>query len=556
MTNKEKLSRREFLKLAGAATIGSAALGYCSPSIAAVSPDTGPFASSVENVSLRLLWTGDTHGQLRPIYHREPHGQEFLDKYGIEPGSVEAYLCSNVDYEELAVQYGKVGGYENLATLIKKERASAPENTILLDSGDAWYGSAIALFTEMRAPVDVMNAMGYDALTLHWEFNMGKDVFFDRVDESEFAVLAQNLIDMDFGDRLLEPSIIKDIEGLKVAIVAEAYPFSLLTTEDRDINPGMRMGYQDIELQEEIDRVRNEEGADIVVLLSHMGYQQDLVMATRLSGVDVIVGAHTHDILWHAEVVESTIVVQAGSHGKFLGELDLEFKDGKIVGFTHQLLPVLADDIESDPEIAALIASHYEPYDQMLSREIGISNSTLYRSALHGGTTDAFIGRVYLELMETDLSCTPGWRFGATLIPGIITVEDVYNVMKPTSSPIYAANITGERIKLSIEDNFDNVFDSDPLARLGGDTLRCTGIKTEYIRDNPRMERLVDAKINGEPLDVERLYSVATSGGRTQYLDPESSYTDKPAVEELIQFIETNSPITVDQPIVAFSEVK
>ena len=554
MTDNKQLSRREFLKVTGALAAGSSLLSYCAPT--AVEQDTGPYSPNVENVSLRILWNGDSHGHLKPIYHREPHGQEFLDKYGLAKGSVEAYLCTNVDYEELAGEYGKIGGYANLSTLINQERAAQPNNTMLLDSGDAWYGSAIALFTAMRAPVEVMNAMGYDALTLHWEFNLGKDAFFDRVDESKFTVLAQNLIDMDFGDRLLEPSIIKDIDGMKVAIVGEAYPFSLLTTEDRDINPNMRMGYQDLELQDEIDRVRTEEGAQIVVLLSHMGYEQDRVMAGRLTGVDVIVGGHSHDILWHAEIVNSTIIVQAGSHGKFLGELDLEIQDGKIVAFNHNLLPVVDSQIEADSTVEEIIDGHYQPYKEMLSREIGESYSTLYRSSLHGGTSDSFIGKAYREITGAPLSCTPGWRFGATLLAGIITVEDVYNVMKPTGSPLYSAKLSGERIKLSIEDNFDNVFDPDPMLRFGGDTLRCTGIETEYIRDNPRMARLVSATVNGEPLDEGQIYTVATSGGRTQYLDPEVEQTDKPAVEELIKYIEENSPISVDAPITAFTEVK
>lgn len=554
MTDNGRLSRREFLKLSGAAAIGGAVLSFCAPED---SPqNSGPYSSSIEDVSIRILWTGDSHGHLRPLYHREAYGENFLKQNNLERGSLEAYFSTNVEYEKLAGEFGQVGGYAHLATLINQERNAYPQKTLLLESGDAWYGSSIALLSEMRAPVEVMNSMGYDAMTFHWELNMGKDIFLDRVGDAKFSVLAQNLTDMDFGDRILEPSLIKQFGDIRVAIVGESFPFSLLTTEDRDINPGMRMGYQDIELQEEIDRVRSQEGADVVVLLSHMGYAQDRVMAERLTGVDVIVGGHSHDILWQPEVIGSTILVQGGSHGKFLGELDLEIRDGKLVGFKHQLLPVLTDRIEPDADIEALINSHYQPFEQELSREIGESNSLLYRRALHGGTTDAFVGSAYREIMGTDLSCLPGWRFGATLLPGVITVEDVYNVMKPTSSPLYNATLIGERIKLSIEDNFDNVFNPDPMLRFGGDTLRCTGIETEYIRDNPRMERLVSAKINGEPIENTKTYTVATSGGRTQYLDPDVRSTDRPAVEELVEYIESNSPITADEPISAFTEVK
>lgn len=563
MSKKKKrgLSRREFLRpfaaIAGGLSLAACTTEEQSPT---ATPEPAPtatpiFPNAVEETSIRLLWTGDIHGQLRPIYHREPFGTDFLEANGIEAGSVEAYLSSYENFEELAAQYGKVGGWAYLATLIKQEREAYPEKTILLDSGDAWYGSAICLLTEGKAAVDVMNAIGYDAMTLHWEFNLGEEAFLDRVDESNFAVLAQNLVDNAFEDRVLEPSIIKEIDGIRVAIVAEAYPFSMLTTEDRELTPNFRMGYRDIELQEEITRVRDEEGAEIVILLSHMGYEQDLVMAERLEGVNVIVGGHTHDILWQPNIVGETLVLQGGSHGKVLGELDLEVRDGKVVAYQHKLIPVLANEIEPDAEIEALIDSIYEPYEEQLQEVIGESNSLLYRRSLYGGTTDAFIGNAYREIVGSNFSCTGGWRFGATLLPGAITVEDVYNVMKPTPTPIFTAKLTGSQIRNNMEDNFDNVFSDDPLQRLGGDVLRCTGISVELKRNAERMERVVKATVNGEPLDSEAVYTVATSGGRTQTRDPEYTETDRSATEELIDYIRENSPITADEPVNSFTEV-
>lgn len=555
MTKNNKISRKGFLKLGAATVAGSLILSNCGTDEPA--PSTGPYLSSVDSVSLRLLWTADTHGHIRPVYHREPLGEDFLKNNGIESGSIEAYLTTSVDYENLAKQYGKVGGLARLATLINQERDQYPESTILLDSGDTWYGSGIALLTEMKAPVEAMNAMGYDAMTLHWEFNMGSDIFLDRVDQANFNILAQNLVDTDFEDRILEPSMIKEIggSGNRIAIVAEAYPFSMLTTEDREAISDMRMGYRDLELQEEITRVRTQEGADIVILLSHMGYPQDRAMAINLTGVDVIVGGHTHDILWQPEIIGETILLQGGSHGKFLGELDLEIKDGKILGFDHQLLPVLAEQIEPDSEVKSIIDRHYEPYEDMFAEEIAESDSTLYRASLFGGTTDAYMGQAYREIVGSELACTPGWRFGSTLLPGIITIEDVYNCMKPTASPLYTSKLNGNTIKLTIEDNLDNVFNPDPLQQLGGYAVRCTGIESDYIKDAPRIEKLVDPKANGEPIEDKRIYTVATSGGRTQTRDPESEQTERTATEELVEYIKNNSPITDIQPINSFHEV-
>lgn len=573
MNKKTTITRREFLTGAATTALAGVSLAACTPEEATttqpnLSPavETGPTAtptalfsatpsipSSVDQVSVRILWTSDAHGQLRPIYHREFYDERFLKVYGIEPDSEAAYVTTHVNYLDLAKKYGKVGGYAHLATLIEQERSALPERTLLLEVGDAWYGSAIALLTGGKACVEVMNAIGYDAMTLHWEFNLGQDAFLNRVDEAEFAVLAQNLVDTDFEDPVLEASLVRDLGDVRVAVVGQAYPFSLLTTEDPNANPNWRMGYRDHELQDEIDRLRQEEGVQIVILLSHQGYEQDRVIAERISGIDVIVGGHSHDILWRPQQVGQTLILQGGSHGKLLGKLDLEVRNGQLAGFDHQLIPVLAERIEPDPAIEAILTRLYEPYQADLERVIAENSSILYRRSTFGGTSDAYLTMAYREIMGADLGCAPGWRFGTTLIPGPITVEDVYNCMKPTASPLYKASLTGKLIRSLLEDNLDNVFNPDPLLRLGGDTLRCAGLKTELDKNAPREARVVNPMANGEPLQDDKRYEVATSGGRTQNRDPESEVSSEPAVVELIKFIKaTKDPINVEHPIQAF----
>ncbi len=569
MSKKTTTTRREFLTGTVTTVLTGIGLGACAseetPAPASPTPAATPTAlfsatpslpASVDQVSVRILWTSDAHGQLRPVYHREFYGERFLKVYGIEPGSEAAYVTTHVNYLDLAGKYGKVGGYAHLSTLIEQERAAMPDRTLVLESGDAWYGSAIALQTEGKACVEVMNAIGYDAMTLHWEFNLGQQALLDRVDEAQFAVLAQNLVDTDFEDPVLEASLVKDLGDVRVAVVGQAYPFSLLTTEDPKANPDWRMGYRDHELQDEIDRLRQEEGVQLVILLSHQGYEQDRAIAERISGIDVIVGGHTHDILWQPQQVGQTLILQGGSHGKLLGKLDLEVRNGQIAGFDHQLIPVLAERIEADPAIEAILTRIYEPHQAELERVIAENNSVLYRRSTFGGTSDALMTMAYREIMGADLGCAPGWRFGTTLIPGPITVEDVYNCMKPTDSPLYKASLTGGLIRNLLEDNLDNVFNPDPLLRLGGDTLRCAGIKTDLDKAAPREERVINPTANGAPLESDQIYTVATSGGRTQNRDPESEATTQPAVIELVNFIEAQSkPISVDQPILAFNEM-
>ena len=495
--------------------------------------------------SVRLLFTNDMHSHLRPIYHRDYYDEAALRSSGIAQGSPEAYISSFVDYEALTKRYGKVGGMAHLATVIKRERDALPDRTLLLDAGDTWYGSAIGLLTDGRACVQVMNAIGYDAMTLHWEFNFGKEILLARVKDARFAVLAQNVTD-DFEDRVFQPSLVRDLGGTRVGVIGQAYPFSLLTTELRDANPDLHAGYQMEALAKEIARLRTAEGVQIIVLLSHMGPEQERVVVERVPGIDVVVGGHTHEILWQPIRVGNTLIVQAGSHGKLLGELDLVIRDGRVDGFQYRLLPILADRIEPDARIAALIDDLYRPYETRLSRVIGESRSILYRRSLWGGTTDAVMAGAYRDLLGAEIGCCPGWRFGSTVLPGAVRVEDVYNAMKPTASPLYRVRLSGRTIRSVLEDNLDNVFSPDPLERLGGEVIRCLGVTGTVRAASPRGSRLVGMLINSRPPDGE--FVIATSGGRTQYRDPAATASERPAVEELVAYFEAH-PILEAEPL-------
>lgn len=502
---------------------------------------------------VRLLFTNDMHSHLRPVYHREAHDSAFLQANGISAGSEDAYVTTSVDYLDQAKRYGRVGGLAHIKTVIDRERDAAPGRTLVLDAGDTWYGSGIALLTEGRACVQVMNDMGYDAMTLHWEFNFGKKILLERIKEAKFAVLCQNLRD-EFGDRLLEPSIVREAGKVRVGVIGQGYPFSLLTTEfpSQEQYPGWRMGYDEEGLRDEIARLRTRERADVIVVLSHMGYEAERVIAQRVQGIDVIVGGHTHDIIWRPERVGSTLIVQAGSHGKFLGELDLEIRGGRVDGYRHRLIPILSERIEAHPGVKALIDRIHAPHEARLGQRVGETSTVLYRRSLYGGTTDAMMSAAYKELSGSDIGCCPGWRFGTSILPGPITVGDVYDAMKPTLTPLYIAQLNGRQLREVMEDILDNVFATDPMLRLGGELSRCLGVKATFKRDAPRGRRVLSALVNGEPLG-DRRYSVGTSGGRTQLRDPEHRSRTKPAFEELIDYIKARSPIAAD-PISAFIE--
>lgn len=526
------MKRREFLR----GTAGLAAL---------LASGRAPALRASTSSRLRILFTNDIHGHLRPVYHREAHGVEFLQANGIGAGSELAYLTSAGDFPTLAKRYGRVGGMAQMATLIHREKEALPDRTLLLDAGDAWYGSGIALLSQGRAMVEVMNAIGYQATTLHWEFNLGKAALTQRIQEARFPVLAQNLVDREFEDPVLKPYVVQELGGIRVGILGQAYQFSLLTTEDPRLTEGWQMGYRVESLRGHLKTLREKERVDLVILLSHMGYAQDLAMLRQLEGVDVVVGGHTHDILLQPTLVGKTLVTQAGSHGKFLGVLDLEMRGRRVEGYTHRLLPVLAEQIEPDREISRLIEAAYQPHQAQLGKVVGATETLLYRRDPLRSPSDQLIARTFREMGNAEIGHAPGWRFGTTILPGEIRVEDVYDAFKPTPAHLFVPRLTGDQVRAFFEDALDNVFNPDPLLRLGGDMFRFTGLAVHIRPGNVRGQRVVEIAHQGKPLEGKAVYRLATSGGRVQRMAASPGDQGKPAVEELIRYLGGRSPIRV-----------
>ena len=525
------VSRRHFL---GAAAAAGAIFG-----------GVAPYAKAAESRHVRILFTGDGHGHMKPVYHREPEGLDFLKRNGIAPGSEMAYLTSRVDFVKNAKKFGKAGGLANVASIIRKERAKAPERTLVLEVGDAWYGSAISLFTQGRAPLEAMNAIGYDAMTFHWEFNLGTKTLMKRVKEAKFPILAQNLVDTDFEDPVLKPFMVKRMGGLRVGILGQAYPFSALTTEDPAATKGWRMGYRFRSLRKYLRELRKKHKVDLLIFLSHMGLPQDIAFAKQTKGIDIIIGGHTHANMLRPVRVGKTMIIHAGSHNKFVGALDLEVGRRGLDKVSYRPIPVLAARVAPDPAVERIIKKHYAPYESGFGEVVGVTRTPLYRRGKWQSTTDHFIAQAYREIAGSDFSHCPGWRFGTTLLPGEIRREDVYDAMKATNSNLFVPKLRGKRIVSLFEDILDNVLNPDPLLRLGGDLFRFSGLKVRFRRKGPKGKRVIEVAGNGKPLEPGKKYSFATSGGRIQRIPIRSGDTGRVAAEELIKYLREKSPVRV-----------
>lgn len=523
------ISRRDFLQvgMAASALIGADGFGQWSRLAAQqkLTQDQLLQFDTFGNVS--LIHITDIHAQMKPIYFREPSvnlgvggnkgavphvtGADFRKLYGINDGSPSHYALSSGDFSALAQGYGRVGGLDRVATVIKAIRADRPD-AILLDGGDTWHGSMTCYKTAGQDMVNVMNLLAPDAMTFHWEFTLGSERVQEIVESLPFAALGQNIFDTEWDEPapLFPPYKMFERGGTKIAVIGQAFPYMPIA------NPGWMFpeysfGIRDENMQAMVDQVRAE-GAECVVVLSHNGFDVDKKMASIVSGIDVILSGHTHDALPEPALAEQTIIVPSGSNGKFVSRVDLDIRDGRMMGFRHKLIPIFSDVITPDAEVAALIDAERAPFVAELSEVIGQTDSLLYRRGNFNGTWDDLICDALLSERDAEIALSPGVRWGPSLVQGQdITREDIFNVTSMTYGKAYRSEMTGETLKAILEDVADNIFNPDPYYQQGGDMVRTGGLGYRIDISKPQGERISNMTLlkTGESLDPARSYVIA-----------------------------------------------
>jgi sulfur-oxidizing protein SoxB len=498
------LQRRDFLEALLLAVTAGASLrpGAAAAQAAAELYDPPPFG----NVS--LLHITDVHAQLLPVYFREPNGARLLKRFGIARGSRAAYAFSHLDFEALAQRYGKLGGYAHLATLVKRLRAGRP-HAPLLDGGDSWQGSASTLWTRGADMIGAQKRLGVEFMTAHWEFTYGdKRVLESLAELRPVEFLAQNVHTLDFEEPVFKAYALRQVNGVPVAIIGQAFPYTPIANP-RYMVPDWTFGIQDARLQKTVDETRAL-GAKAVVLLSHNGMDVDLKLASRVRGIDAILGGHTHDAVPAPTRVGKTLVTNAGSNGKFLGVLDLEVRSSGVSGYRYRLLPVFADLLPADPEMAAYISTVRKPYQEKLAEKLAITEGLLYRRGTFNGSFDEVILEALAAEKNAQIAFSPGFRWGTTLLPGEpITLEALMEETAVTYPYTTLNELTGAQIKAILEDVADNVFNPDPYLRQGGDMARVGGM-TYAIAPGARLgARISEMRMRGVPMEADKRYKVA-----------------------------------------------
>ena len=516
------MNRREFVQaLAIAAAAGLRLTDAHAESIAYNVPHFG---------NVHLLHFTDCHAQLLPIEYREPSvnlgvgqwagqpphlvGNALLKRYGIAPGSHTAHAFTSLDFTEAARRYGRMGGFAHLATLIKHLRATRP-NALLLDGGDTWQGSATSLWTNGQDMVDAALALGVDVMTPHWEMTYGADRVRHVVDhdfKNKVAFVAQNIQTADFGDPVFDPYVLRELNGVPVAIIGQAFPYTPIA-HPADFTPDWTFGIQEERLQKMIDEARGK-GAKVVVLLSHNGMDVDLKLASRVRGLDAILGGHTHDAVPVPVKVSNpggvTLVTNAGANGKFVGVLDLDVRGGAVRDIRYTLLPVFADLLPPDPTMMALIERVRAPYRDKLGETLATNRGLLYRRGNFNGTFDQLIIDGLMQAQGAEIAFSPGFRWGTTLLPGeAVTMEALMAQTAITYPATTLTEMTGATIKTVLEDVADNLFNPDPYYQQGGDMVRTGGLRYTIDPMKPMGQRITDMRLGDKPIDADRRYKVA-----------------------------------------------
>lgn len=520
------ISRREFFHLAAASAVvtgSSMPFGRAMASQAMTQKELLSFDSLGQ---VTLLHFTDMHAQLTPIYFREPSfnlgvgevkglpphitGRDFLKKFNIDEGTPEAYALSSEDFSALAREYGRVGGVDRMATLVKAIRAERPNNTLFLDGGDTWQGSYTALKTGGEDMVRVQNALGVDAMTAHWEFTFGEERVNELKDTLNFPFLAGNVTDTTWEEDVFDSTAYFERGGIKIAVIGQAFPYTPVANP-RYLIPNWSFGINEKKVQAHVDKARAS-GAGLVVLLSHNGFDVDRKMASRVSGIDVILTGHTHDALPRTVQVGKTLLVASGSHGKFLSRLDLDVAGGEVKAFRYKLMPIFSDVIDPDPEMAALVQDIRAPFASEIDKVLGTTEQVLYRRGNFNGTFDDLICEALISERDAEIALSPGFRWGSSLLPGQdITVDHVYHQTSITYPNVYRNEMTGEFLKVILEDVADNLFNKDPYYQQGGDMVRVGGMAYTIDINKDIGNRISNMTLlkDGSPIDANRSYVVA-----------------------------------------------
>ena len=429
--------------------------------------------------SLTLLQMNDLHAYL------EPHMERFWGPSGAE--------------------FRPAGGLARIAGLMNSVRSTAPDAVLAFDCGDTFHGTHAAVTTRGQALIPLLNQLRLDGMTGHWDFAYGPDRLRQLVDQLNYPLLAANCFIEETGELFFPPSKLYESAGLRVGVIGLAAV--IVGHMPEQFHHGIRLTLGKDELSAHIERLCREEKADLTVVISHLGFPQDLKLAEQVPGIDVLLSAHTHNRLDAPALVGRTIVIQSGSHGSFIGRLSLEVTDGHVDNFDHQLI-LIDDRIAADPLVHEDVQQILAPYRDELSQIVGHTATALHRDNVLESTMDNLLLESLVATTGAPLAFSNGWRYGAPVPPGPVTLNDLWNII-PVNPPVSMVELSGEELWTMLEENLEAVFARDPYDQKGGYVKRSLGLRAYIKLENPHGRRLQELFIGDEPVKPDKTYTAA-----------------------------------------------
>jgi len=438
--------------------------------------------------------------------------------------------------------YRKAGGHSRIGALLNGIRAERPGQVLAFDCGDTIHGTYAAVQTEGQALVPMLNAMGFEAMTAHWEFAYGPARLREIASQLDYPLLAINCYDQESDELVFDPYLVTEASGLRVGVIGIA-----ATIVDKvmpaSFSEGIYFTLGKEELPRYVDRLRNDEHVDLVIVISHLGFPQEMKLAREVDGIDVLLSGHTHNRLYRPAQVNDTILIQSGCHGSFLGRLDLEIQEGRVVGYDHNLI-VVGEDIEPDPEVQRLVDQTLAPYRRDLAQVVGQTATPLHRYRALEATMDNLLLQSMLDLTGAQLAFSNGWRYGAPVPRGPVTLNDLWQII-PVNPPVSLCKLTGDELWTMMEENLERTFARNPYDQMGGYVKRSMGFHLYFKVENPYGTRINELFVDGERVKPDRVYEacfVTTQGVPAQY-GSDRQALDVHAIEALQRYLDKRSPV-------------
>lgn len=469
---------------------------------------------------LTILQINDTHGYL------EEHQEMFWDAGGR--------------------RHEKIGGYAKIAGYFKQVRDErGADSVVALDNGDTLHGTFPAVHSKGEAFIEPLNALKLDAWTVHWDIAYGPEKLAELAGKLDYPLLAINGYHKETGTRAFQPSMVLERGGVRVGIIGIA-AYIIDKTFPECFSGDLRFTLGREELPAEIKRLREEEGAELIIVLTHLGFPQDCKLASETDGIDILLSGHTHNRTFEPTVINGATIIQSGCHASFIGRLDVEMENGKVSSVSHEFV-VLDDSVEADAEMQKMVDEIYQPHREMLSEKVGETATDLNRYTTLESTMDNLLLDAIAESAETEIAFSNGWRYGAPIPKGEITVNNLWNII-PTNPPVSTVEMTGAELWKMMEENFERTFSRDPYKQMGGYVKRCRGVNIYVKIENREGERIQEFFAEGARLEKDKTYTVAfvTEQGVPKKYGTNRRDMDIKAIDALKNYLKENSPVSAE----------